>query len=165
MKCPICGAKMVDGKVCKYCSVTSDQVLQASNKEAKKAFKEKRHKDVCYTTNMPSDVNKPKLVLLTVFLGWFGVGDFYVGKNIKGSYCAVSFGLAIIAAIFNYLATYQGLGGKEVINVFMSITSYLMVVNLLFWAGDIIGFIFKTYKVPVVLPESEVKIKHHSIKK
>lgn len=165
MKCPVCGAKMVDGKICKYCNVTSEQVLSASNKEAKKAFKEKRKNDVCYTTDLPSDVNKTKLVLLTIFLGWFGVGNFYVGKNIKGSFCAVSFGLAIIISILSYCTINYGMGGKEVIDVLMQIISYFMVVDLLLWFTDIMGFIFKTYKVPVVLPKEGIKMKHHSIKK
>ena len=38
MRCPVCGSKMIDGKICKYCNVTCEQVLTASNKEAKKAF-------------------------------------------------------------------------------------------------------------------------------
>lgn len=165
MKCPICGAKMVDGKICKYCNVTSEQVNTASNKEAKKAFKEKRRQEVCYTTDMPSDVSKQKLVLLTVFLGWFGVGNFYVGKTYKGIFCAISFGLAILFSLLQYCVTNYGMGGTEIIKVFMNIASYLMVVNLLMWFADIVSFIFKTYKVPVVLGKTEIKMKQHSIKK
>ena len=32
MRCPICGAKLVDNKLCKYCKVTNTQIENASNK-------------------------------------------------------------------------------------------------------------------------------------
>ena len=164
MKCPVCGAKMIDGKICKYCGVTNEQVYNASNKEAKKAFKEGRRNDVCYSSDLPKDVNKTKLVCFTVFLGLFGVGNFYVGKNIKGIYCASSYGFALLFTLLNTFAMLNGWASAQVINVFFTIGTYLMIVNLLFWMNDVVGLIFKSYKVPVVLAEEDVKMKHHSLK-
>ena len=166
MKCPVCGAKMVDGKICKYCNVTNEQVLSSSNKEAKRALKENRKQDVCYTTNLPKDVNKTKLTLFTIFLGWFGVGNFYVGKTLKGIYCAVSFGIAILFSALRLVSTNSwGTAILYIVGYGWQIAGYLFMVNMLMWAFDICGLIFKTYKVPVVLGESEVTMKHHSIKR
>lgn len=160
MKCPVCGSKMVDGKICKYCNITSEQVFQASNKEAKKLIKQHNKQKVCYTTNIPKDVNKLTLVLLTICLGMFGAGDFYVGKYFKGLYCLVSFSLGIIFSILNFI----GITALIVVWGFQ-ISVYLMMVNMFFWFSDIMGFILKLYKVPVVLPETTVSYNHHSIKK
>ena len=166
MKCPVCGAKMVDGVICKYCNVTSEQVTNASNKEAKRAFKENRKQDVCYTTEMPSDVNKKKLTLFTIFLGWYGVGNFYVGKTLKGIYCAISFGLAILfSALRAFISNSWGTAMIYIVGYGWQISGYLFMVNLLMWFADIMGLIFKTYKVPVVLAEDEIKMRHHSIKR
>ncbi len=160
MKCPVCGAKMIDGKICKYCNVTNEQVLMASNKEAKKAFKEKRNSDVCYTTDIPNDVNKRKLVLFTVFLGVFGVNSFYVGRLYKGLYAAISAGLAFLFALLNYFI----IEPNVILEWGYSISVWLLVFNVLVWFADIVALLFKKYKVPVVLPESTIKVRHHSIK-
>ena len=165
MKCPVCGAKMVDGKICKYCNVTSEQVYEASNKAAKIAFKEKRNDDVCYTTDIPKDVNKTKLTLFTIFLGVFGVGSFYVGRLYKGLYSAITAGLLFVFSILDYLVLNGIIGGKMVIGFISSLVVWLFIVNLLMWISDVFGLVFKTFKVPVVLPENEIKVRHHSIKK
>lgn len=161
MKCPVCGAKMIDGKICRYCNVTSEQVLTASNREAKKAFKEKRNNDVCYTTNIPTDVNKTKLVLFAIFFGIYGVDSFYIGRLYKGLYSAICSGLIVLMGILDYFLAIENI----VFTWAYSISLWLMVVNLLMWFYSIVALIFKKYKVPVVLPESTIKIKHHSIKK
>ncbi|MBR2468134.1 MAG: TM2 domain-containing protein [Clostridia bacterium] len=159
MRCPVCGARMISGQICRYCNVTSDQVLEASNKEAKKAFKEKRKEEVCFTTNIPKDVNKLKLVLYTILLGWVGVGSFYVGRIYKGLYSAITFGLMVISVVAKL-----SFGETEVLMFISSFITWFMVANLLMWISDIFGFIFRTYKVPVVLPKNELNVKHHSIK-
>ena len=166
MKCPVCGAKMIDGKICKYCNVTNEQVLTASNAEAKRAFKENRKQDVCYTTDIPKDVNKTKLTLFTIFLGCLGVGNFYVGKNIKGIFCAVSFGLAFMFSVLRLFVTSAwGTALIYIIGYGWKFSGYLLMVDMLMWAFDICGLIFKTYKVPVVLGEEEIRVRHHSIKR
>jgi len=35
MRCPICGAKMVNKQLCPYCKITDEQVVSASNKKVK----------------------------------------------------------------------------------------------------------------------------------
>lgn len=164
MKCPVCGAKMIDGKICRYCGVTNEQVYNASNLEAKKAFKEGRKSDVCYTTDIPKDVNKRKLILLTAFLGLFGVGNFYVGRYVKGTFCAASYGLSLIFTMLKMFAESYNWSALPVLQVFMSIGVYCMIANMLFWIHDMLGFIFKNYKVPVVLAKEDVNMKHHSLK-
>ena len=56
------------------------------------------------------------------------------------------------------------MGGADFVKVGMSIASFLMMIDLLFWIFDIFGFVFKTYKVPVVLPKEVNNVKHRSLK-
>lgn len=165
MRCPVCGSKMVDGRVCQYCNITSQQVLSASNEAAKKAFKNGDRQEVCYTTKLPNDVNKKKLVLLTVFLGWFGAGNFYVGKKIKGYFCAFSISLTFISGLFYELTKRDVLGGAEFYYGIFSFFTFFLMINILMWFTDILNLMFNNYKVPVILGGAKNKSKHHSIKK
>ena len=70
MTCPICGCKMPNKTMCIYCKITGDQVENASNKKAKERIKNHDRKEVYYSTTMPKDVNRTKLLLLTLLLGW-----------------------------------------------------------------------------------------------
>ena len=36
MRCPICGAKMVNKQLCQYCNITDEQIYNASNKKVNK---------------------------------------------------------------------------------------------------------------------------------
>ena len=51
MRCPICGAKMVNKQFCKYCNITDEQVYKASNKKVKEYRKPDRD-DLIYFTNV-----------------------------------------------------------------------------------------------------------------
>ena len=78
MRCPICGSKMVQGQLCKYCGVTADQVENASNKKVTEYRKNDMSDLIYFTTNIPSDVSRIKLLLYTIFLGIIGVNHYYV---------------------------------------------------------------------------------------
>ena len=107
-----------------------------------------------------------QLTLFTIFLGWYGIGNFYVGKTLKGIYCAVSAGLAFIfSLLYAFLTNDWGSAMVYIIGYGWHISGYLFMVNMLMWISDIVGLIFKTYKVPVVLAEEEIKMRHHSIKR
>ena len=95
MRCPICGAKLYQKQICPYCKVTDEQILGASNKKVKE-YRKNGDKDlICFTTVVPQDVNRLKLILFTIFLGWLGVNHYYVLRNIRGSFSLISFASSI----------------------------------------------------------------------
>ena len=51
MRCPICGSKMVQGQLCKYCGVTADQVENASNKKVTEVCTFFRHNAIAHLTD------------------------------------------------------------------------------------------------------------------
>jgi TM2 domain-containing membrane protein YozV len=139
MKCPVCGSKMVNGKVCRYCNVTSDQVINASNKKAKNAKKQKINEEVCYSSYLPSDVNKRKLLLLTIFLGVFGAGSFYVGKYVKAWFALIASVLAIAIALVDYFNKYYGWGAENGISIIFNLVTFFAAINVILWFDDIIS--------------------------
>ena len=139
--------------MCIYCKITGDQVEGASNKKAKEHIKAKDRKDVYYSTTMPKDVNRTHLMLLTILLGFFGAGNYYVGKYAKGAYCTASWIVFLPFVISNSVFG----GGLYAIKLLSEITAVLVMFNLLMWIADIFSLIAKTYKVPVVLGEKKKK--------
>mgnify|MGYP003306566201 FL=1 len=160
MECPVCGAKMVDNKICKYCGVTREQVLTASNEKAKQARKSGNKENICYTTEAPSDINKVKLSLLVVFLGLFGAANFYVGKYTKAWFNLISTSLSFIFSLLLFIFEKVKLPNLEyVFAILLDFVCWFMAVSLIMWAMDIFGIIFKKFKIPVILGEDEVKVK------
>ncbi len=149
MKCPICGCKM-KYKICPYCKITDEQVENASNKEVVKARKEGRKNEIYYSSTVPYDVNRMRLILFTIFLGWAGVHSFYVKRNIKGIYPIVTFfTCAILYVIDVFTASDLGF----VYRLFFEIFMYATAIGIVMWVFDIFGVLTKTYKIPVVLAE------------
>ncbi len=146
MRCPVCGAKFEKDR-CKYChDVTAEKVLNASNLEAKKQRKKGLTENVVYSTTLPNDVSKKKLLLLTVFLGWFGAHNFYVGKNLKGLFYLVPMVLLLSLAAVSQFASYINTTTP------MLVIGYVCAVVAVLWFTDIVNILFKKFKVPVVLP-------------
>lgn len=155
MRCPICGSKMVQGQLCKYCGVTADQVENASNKKVTEYRKNDMSDLIYFTTNIPSDVSRIKLLLYTVFLGVFGVNHYYVKRNIRGLYSTLSTFLSIVFLILDL--SIKTLSGVIVFKIMYEIVWTSMAVNILLWVCDIINLLLKNFKVPVVLAEKGEK--------
>lgn len=150
MRCPVCGSKMFNGR-CKYCNVTDVQVKSASNAAAKKAIKNHEKEKVVYTANFPTDLSVKKTVLLTVFLGLVGAGNFYVGKTVKGIVSAVGFGLMFVFCTISVLASKFSWGIQDGMAALVTLFSLFGAVAAIIWIMDIVALLFKTYKVPVVM--------------
>lgn len=153
MRCPICGAKMVQGELCKYCGVTSNQVKMASNKKVSEYRKNDMSDLIYFTTNIPSDVNRLKLLLFTIFLGVLGVNHFYVKRNIRGIYSVVSdfFGIFMLILKIAIGTIASSLFFQLIYEIFFT----MLAINVLLWIFDIMNVIFKNFKVPVVLADKE----------
>lgn len=156
LSCPICGAKLYNNQVCKYCkNVTQESIVNSSNRLAKQQIKNKDRQNVYYTNYLPSDINKKKLWLLTILLGWIGVQNFYVGKYSKGLFCVITMSFLVVFESVKILSINFGWRIENGINVISSFFAFLGAIVFLLYLFDIFGLIFKTFKVPVVLGENK----------
>lgn len=155
MRCPICGSKMIDGKLCKYCNVTDTQVENSSNKKVKEYRKNDMSDLIYFTTYIPSDVSRIKLLLFTIFFGFIGVNHYYVKRNIRATYSLLS---TILSIVFLTLRlTIPTLYGVTVFKLIYELSFLAMAINVILWGCDIINLLFKNFKIPVVLGEKESK--------
>ena len=159
VKCPICGSKMVNKQLCKYCGITDEQVFAASNKKVKEYRKTGNTDMIHYTTVLPNDLKRWKIVLYTILLGWLGINHFYVNRPKRGAYSIISFVGSMTTIAMQFLVKFSSKIGKIIFNLSFEIFGYMMAINIVLWVLDIFSVIFKSFKVPVVLPKKE-DIKH-----
>lgn len=153
MRCPICGSKMVQNQLCRYCNITDEQVLNASNKKVSE-YRKKDMKDlICFTNIVPKDVSRFTLLMYTIFLGLIGVNHYYVKRIVRGTFGAVSTGLCLL--IFTLGLTCAFLWSSVVFKILYELIFYVFIVNVIMWISDIVNVIIKTFKIPVVLAEKE----------
>lgn len=147
MLCPKCYGKInTKEQRCRYCGFYLNELDDASNKEAKKIKKTIYRDDILYTTKIPYDVSKKKLLLLAIFLGLFGAHDFYVGKIWQGIYQCISCTVAII------LTTILIIMNTIFDNIVQSIFEcwlYLQGIAVIIWVWDIFKISFERFKIPV----------------
>lgn len=153
MRCPICGAKMIQNQLCQYCNITDEQVIHASNKKVKE-YRKKDMKDLLYFTNVvPKDVSRMKLLLYTIFFGLIGVNHYYVHRVVRGTYSVLSTVLCItfflISIIFPIILS------QIFFRILYELSFYLMIFNIIMWISDIINVSIKAFKIPVVLADKE----------
>ena len=145
MLCPKCYGK-IDKKQqrCQYCGFYMNQLDDASNKLAKQIKKTIYKDDILYSTRIPYDVSKKKLLLFAIFLGLFGVHDFYVGKFWQGLYICVSVSVTLILSIILMIMNtiYQ-----NIIQTIFEIWSAFQGVALVMWFADIINISLERFKM------------------
>ena len=108
-RCPRCGAKTYwASKQCSVCNLKFDRIENLSNKEAKKAIKNKEKEKVLYISTRPDDVSKRKFMLLYLLLGWFGAYNIYVGKYKKGLYSLCALSTFLVAFIIEEILAFNG---------------------------------------------------------
>ena len=157
MHCPICGAKLYQKEICKYCKITKDVIVEASNKKVKEYRKADRIDEIHTSNVLPKDVNKPLLIFYTLLLGFFGVHSFYVLRNGRGLFSIISFVVSVIFSIFKSTITISIYWMAVTFELLFELSFLLVVINILLWATDAIAVLIGTYKVPVVLPIKEKK--------
>lgn len=155
MKCPICGSKMVNKQLCQYCGITDEQVFAASNKKVKEYRKTGNVDMIHYTTIIPNDIKRWKMVLYTVLLGWLGINHLYVNRPVRGGYSIVSTIGSLIFMTLQFTVDFASKASKITFNILYEIFMYMMAINVVLWVLDIVSVIFKSFKVPVVLPDKE----------
>ena len=157
-KCPRCNTKVALNEArCAGCGLIFERLNKVTNRAGKLALKRKEYNKVIYVKKLPPDVNKVKLLLFAIFLGFFGVQYAKVGRNKMFCFSIISFVLLFIYTLLNFLPfipkwiftdKYIGL-----ILIFMTFPSAFAVI---FWFASIFQIIFNRFKVPVSIDEDYV---------
>ena len=147
MICPKCYSKIHKTKNrCDYCGFNLNELNDASNKQAKKALKSPFKDDVLYTSQLPRDVSKKKLLLFSIFLGLLGVHNFYVGKLWRGLFnvlvTSITFVLGALLISLNIITNHP-------IYIAFQFALAFQGANVIIWVMDIIDISLNRYKVPV----------------
>ncbi len=96
-KCPVCGAPM-GGTTCEYCGYVDNTVQQNTNNAVpnQQIIQQVIQPQVVVTNGVVAGVSrksKTVALLLCIFLGYFGVHKFYVGKVGMGILYLLTMGL------------------------------------------------------------------------
>lgn len=142
--CPRCGEKnYINAKVCDNCKLVFSRLQYASNKMAKQAIKRGAKEEVIKTKDLPSDVNKWKLFLLSAVGGLVGAHNFYIGRYFKAIFSLFFFSLTFIL-----LLCFDSGWVAQIYNSILFIPAGLV---FIFWLYDTLLIGLSKYKVPVAL--------------
>ena len=148
MRCPKCDKKIKAGKAfCEGCGTKVADIENASYEDAVEILKSGNlyeKEKVFYSHKMPEKLERKKLLLLTIFGGFIGAHDFYVGKRKKAIIKLVLFILAEIANVLLYL---------KIVNGISTIAGALFLYPLASWIVDIFKVIFNKYEFPYIMEE------------
>lgn len=132
--------------VCPNCRLNFQKFESATNKEAKEAISSNEKDRVLMRVGVPSDVNRIKLILITIFLGFTGAHYYYVGRYKMGAFFSIFFAVGIVNAILTTLLTEKPTG-----NIYQLFIMMVMIwgVVLMLWIIDIAKVCVNRFKVPV----------------
>lgn len=149
--CPRCGIKSLSSsESCPECGLVFSRLDIATNKDAKRKIKRRDKDFIINTSKLPSDVNRVKLILLTIFTGLFGGHCFYVGRYWRGGILLLNTIILMLYVIFN-----PQLASIDEGRLLAALTTIGGIVMLL-WPFDIVWVLIKKFKVPVAIDlESE----------
>ena len=146
-KCPRCAMKVpVETLICPDCRLNYQKFNDATNKEAKQALKEGEKDNVLMRKGCPSDVNKIKLLLMAVFLGFAGGHHYYVGRYKMGFVYSCFFLIGLTNAILTTM-----IDNIESSMIYQIFTLFVLGwgIVLFMWIFDVINIIFNKFKIPV----------------
>ncbi|MBQ0017335.1 MAG: NINE protein [Clostridiales bacterium] len=154
MHCPKCYGKIdKQSKRCVDCGFRLNEMKGATHKEVRQARRDGVGQDVLYTTDLPEDIKKKKLLLLCVFLGLFGAHSFYTGKIFKAIFSIIStVAITTIAILFIATQTTAEYYGMAMVWTY-SVSLLLMGINIVMFLFDLINIIRNKYKVSVYKDE------------
>ena len=153
MWCPKCygGMKKKEG-FCPHCGFKLKDFEGATNGKIRIARANGVKDDILYTTDIPIDVSKKKLLLLCIFLGFMGAHNYYVGKFGRAIYSTVTFVVwtTIVILMISGVTSW-------VLKNFTSLFALLFGVSMVIWIFDLINIITKKFKIPVYKEEFSIK--------
>lgn len=150
-RCPRCNTKVpINWPKCGECSLNFDKFNSATNTEAKTAMRINETERVLFSTNIPSDVSRKKILISSIFGGWFGLEFFLVGRKYRGIFQLVSFILGMIYCACLYkMNVLTGNIGNLIL-----LCGIVWAIGVVLWLSTIVKIIFKRFKYPVALPYS-----------
>ena len=160
-KCPRCGFKTPENMArCGNCGLNFIKFQDATNAEAKSAFRMGEKERVLHTKHIPSDVNKWKVLLMCILGGWFGLHYFKLGKKWRGFFQVLG---VIFCFVYTYCAGTRNIRTGYLGNLVL-VCGIIWAVSVIIWLVDIVSIIFNRFKYPVSLPYSNQTEKFEDIK-
>lgn len=155
-KCPRCHEKyLVSQKKCNFCGLIFERLNYVSNKSARKEVIKFHKKNYIMTADWPFDASKKVALLLSIFLGFTGAHNFYLGRFYKGLTMLIGF----VSAIVLLLLPYQSLA----YNIIWYLSFIPACSVLIFWILDSIWIFLERYKIPVSIDERLYQLKNQII--
>lgn len=149
-RCPRCNTKMPkEMAVCPKCRLNYVKFNQATNDEGKRALKLKEYDRVIYRKGCPDDMSRLKLLLLTIFLGFMGIHNYYVGRTRRGIFFTIFFIIGFVYALITNILKLKPSG--ELWEVFTFLVLIWGIV-IFMWIIDIAKVALNKFKIPVSLP-------------
>lgn len=148
--CPFCKTKRKgDERFCYACNLDFADLKETKIKDYREVVKSKKKGEslegkVVYAPIVPNDVSYGAFKMFAIFLGFFGVHNFYVGRFNKGIFHLIFSILAIGLIGLDIFLTKKGIDIR-----FFSVWFALMPVGL--WLADLFTIFRKKYKFPTVL--------------
>lgn len=150
-RCPRCNFKTPNNMArCGNCGLNFEKFNNATNAEAKSAFRMGEKERVLHTTKVPSDINKWKFLLVCIFGGWFGLHFFKLGKKWRGLFQILGL---LGAFIYSYFIIKFNLRTGYAGNLVL-VCGIIWVASFIIWLSNILSIIFNRFKYPVSLPYS-----------
>ena len=150
-KCPRCGEKCFKVQSrCDGCGLIFDRMKYASNKAAKVAIAKREKEKVIKVTELPKDLKRSKLLILSGCFGLVGAHNLYVGRYIKGFFSLIVF---LITAVCILL--------EGIINYAPFFESFFFIpagISFFLWFYDFAMIAIKKYKVPIALDYEGVDV-------
>jgi len=160
-RCPRCNFKTPSSMAtCGNCGLNFNKFNNATNKEAKSAFRMGEKERVLYTKQVPSDVKKWKVLLMSIFGGWFGLHYFNLGRLWRGLLQIVGF---VLAFVYTHFAVSQNIR-TGYLGALILVCGFIWAASVIIWISDIFAIIFNRFKYPVSLPYSTKVEKSDDVK-
>lgn len=134
---------------CPKCRLNYSKFEQATNIEGKRALKQREYDRVVYRSGCPSDIARWKLLLFTIFFGFIGMHNYYVGRTKRGVFFTIFFIVGIVNAIITGILRIEPSG--ELWEIFAFLVLIWGIVIFL-WIIDIFKVALNKFKIPVSLP-------------
>lgn len=161
-RCPRCNFKTPnDMGRCGNCGLNFIKFKDATNAEAKSAFRMGEKERVLHSRQTPPDINKWTFFLKSLLGGWFGLHYFSLGKIWRGLFQALG---TVFAFVYSYFAVVKNVRTGYSGNLIL-ICGIIWVASLVIWIADTIAVMFNRFKYPVSLPYSNTGDKDDKLTK
>ena len=144
-KCPRCGNRcLANQEKCEECGLVFSKLKYASNAAAKKKLAHFDRDYVLFTSTLPADISRIKLILYALLFGWVGGHYYYVGKYIKGLFMSLGFVYLVVGTIFN----------DQIVQANATLFYLPIAIYAICWLVSVSFVLSKRFKVPLYFDET-----------